>query len=249
MRKPGARPSYNTNDLLTLQPIEAEGKSQCSDAATRWLIHPGQTVSVTLQFASAEVTDLTARVAMMSVVSGTISEVVVRACSAYPQVKMDPQCIFPKFRRTAKPGAQLRHCYIMQPGHFDFGRLPIAAERPAPGDIPNVPNVHSAELAIENNGKFATQVKFELVSQAGTAVCTPPAGKPGKGKKVPLKPAPAFSISPSELHLEVGETKHLTLMCFPLEEGQVQDVLKIIVAGNPDSSEFPIVATGQQAVV
>lgn len=239
-RRPAVRAECNGRHMLALQPMDEGEKEQA-----RWVIQPGCTVRMRLQFASEEVTDLTSRLAMMTQVGGAISEIPVRASCAYPQVNTDPQRIFPKFKRNAKPGINLRHCYIMQRGHFDFGIVPVSTELPSPEGKLDTPSIHIAVLNIENNGKFSAQVKLDLASLASEVGSTPPGGKPGKPKKVPQKPQSVFSITPNELYLEIGQADTFKVACFPHEQGPVQDTLRLSVMGNPDVSEFTIIANCQ----
>lgn len=229
--------------MLSLRPCQPT-PNNCMDAATRWIIQPGKSTSVGVQFASAGVMELNTHMAMLTMVGGAVAEVTVSACCAYPQVNSNPQRVFRKCIGTAKPGKELCHCYVMQQKYFDFGRVPVLTEHPTLQDIPSLPNIHITDLVIENDGKFRSHVKLELSSSIGELV-SPPSGKPGKAKKAPPEPASAFLVLPSELALEVGETKISKLMCFPSEEGQTRDVLRIVVLGNPDISEFSILATGE----
>eukprot|EP00892_Ulva_mutabilis_P006441 jgi/Ulvmu1/4169/UM019_0148.1 len=249
VRKPRVRSLYGgCNRMLTLHPVDNAEHADCSAAASRWLLNPGESGVAKVQFASADVTNLVTRLAFTNVVSGAISEVTVRANCAYPRVNVDPLHVFPKTRRSAKPGMELRHCYVMQPGYFDFGCLHINTERPAPGELPDVQSIHTVDLKLQNDGNFVAEVKIDLDSLMSETAGTPPAGKPGKGKKAPSRVLSAFTVSPREMCIEVGETKQFTLMCYPTEEGHVQDMLRIAVVGNPAPSEFSVIAKGQHSI-
>lgn len=241
VRRPAVRAECSGQHMLALWSMEAEEKEQ-----TRWVIQPGCTVRMGVRFASEQVTDVSARLAMMTQL-GAVSEITVRASCAYPQVNMDPKRIFPKYKRNAKPGIELRHCYIMQRGHFDFGSVPVSTDLPSSDSILDTPSIHVAVLTIENNGKFNAKVKIDLASHGSEAGSTPPSSKTGKPKKVPQKPHSVFSTTPNELYLETGEAGTFKVACFPHEQGPVQDTLRLTVMGNPNITEFTIIANFQDS--
>lgn len=248
VRRPAIPVAHDGQQLLSLHTIDDEDQEGHAAATSRWVIQPGCTVRVRVQFASTEVADLSTRLALMTQVGGAISESTVRASCAYPEVSLDPKSIFPRIQRKAKAGVELRHCYAIQPGHFDFGPLPVSRERPASGNSSDPPSNHTACLKLENNGKFIAHVKLELVSLANDALSAPPGSKAGKARKAPPKPLSAFSIKPNEVWVDVGQTKEFELSCFPLEQGPVEDALRITVVDSPLSSEFSIIAAGQGTV-
>ncbi|CAE7232354.1 Hydin [Symbiodinium sp. CCMP2456] len=219
---------------------------------TRWLIEPHGKVRLLLKFFSEDIG--TYQAALCFEVVGGINNnapvsIAASGITAFPGISSDPRNVFTRRAKMKPASGYASKQFILSTGVFEFGPLLIGRSADSRADAASDPHVkqHVENFRITNNSLFKADVAFALASAQA-----PPAEDPGKktpgGKKG--EPAPTafeeypFLVEPSELELEVGETKELKVSCFPVKEGTYTDTIIAKITDNPDPVEFAIAAIG-----
>lgn len=215
---------------------------------TRWLIKPKERVRLLLKFFSEEIGNYQSSLGF-EVVGGTKQNahvsIDVTGITTFPGISSDPRNVFMRRVKTKPASGYASKQYIASTGVFDFG--PLLAGRSA-NDAPDDASEqfvkqHIEQFRITNNSMLKADVAFSLAS---AKVPEDPKAKPG-GKNAaapnPLEEFP-FTIEPKQLELEVGETKELSVSCFPVKEGTYSDTIVANITDNPEPVEFQLAAIG-----
>lgn len=261
MRKPVPRKLNPTASQFTLtdsNPSDAVDKADSQDTShaewvqnSRWILQPGETKTVSLQFKSDDVTDVTAKLLFQAYTGDDKAEVTVRASCAYPQICSDPNTLFVRSQKikAGQEELQFKQCYISNRSRFQFGA--VLAGVPAPEELQDIHADHNTILKVVNDGRFDARVSFAIksVKAAQDLAEEAAAGKGGKGKKgAPTVPVidSCFSVLPSALEIPRGESATAKLVCLPSEIGEVHDAILCTVDENPQQLEFSVMVTGEE---
>lgn len=264
LRKPGPRkpnPSAAHFTLMDAISSDSTGTAAAQDSAgevvgsrSRWILQPGQTKTVCVQFKSDDVLDATAKLQLQAYTGEDKVDVTVRASCAYPQICVDPKLLFAKSKKikVGQEDIQFKQCYIPSRSRFQFGA--VLAGVTVPEDLRDIHSDHTAMLKVQNNGRFDARVSFAIKSvKVSQEAAEDAAGaKGGKGKKgAPVVSAAesCFSVLPSVLEIPQGETASAKLLCFPTELGELHDAVICTVDENPEPVEYAVMATGEEAQV
>ena len=222
--------------------------------SSRWILQPGQTKTVFVEFKSDDVLDATAKLQFQACTGEDKADVTLRASCAYPQICADPQILFPKSKKikVGQEEIQFKQCYIPNRSRFQFGAVLTGVT--VPQDLRDIHCDHTAVLKVENNGRFDARISFAIKSiKAAQESAEDAAGaKGGKGKKgAPAPPTveSCFSVLPSVLEIPQGQTASAKLLCFPPELGEIHDAIICTVDENPEPMEYAVMATGEEAKV
>ena len=260
LRKPSIRKPNPSAAHFTLMDAPSDSAA-AQDAAegvvskrSRWILQPGQTKTIFVQFQSDDVLDATAKLQFQAYTGEDKADVTLRASCAFPQICADPQLLFAKSKKikVGQEEIQFKQCYIPNRSRFQFGA--VLAGVTVPQNLRDVHCDHTALLKVENNGRFDARVSFAIKSTkaAQDNVEDTVGAKGGKGKKgAPVAPPveSCFSVLPSVLEIARGETASVKLLCFPTELGEIYDAVICTVDDNPEPMEYAVMATGEDAKV
>lgn len=257
LRKPVPRKPNPCATHFTLMDVTGGDQESSGGAVanrSRWILQPGQTKTVCVQFKSDDVLDVTAKLQFQAYTGDDKADVTFRASCAYPQICEDPQVLFAKSKKikAGQEEIQFKQCYIPNRSRFQFGA--VLAGVTVPADLGEVHSEHTTLLRVENNGRFDARVSFAIksVKAAQGSAEDATGGKAGKGKKgAPVEPVAesCFSVLPSVLEISKGSCAQAKILCFPTDLGEVQDAIVCTVDENPEPVEYAVAATGEELKV
>lgn len=245
-RTESKKPGDKTDKTPPPPPVE-----EPVEQPTRWLLKPHERVRLLLKFFSEENGHYQSSLGFEVV--GGINEnahvsIDVTGITTFPGISSDPRNVFMRRVKTKPASGYANKQYIASTGVFDFG--PLLAGRSAPAASESTDEAteqfvkqHIENFRITNNSLLKADVAFSLAS---AKVPEDPKAKPGgKGAAAPnpLEEFP-FTIEPKQLELEVGETKELSVSCFPVKEGTYSDSIVATITDNPDPVEFQLASIG-----
>ncbi|CAG9464033.1 unnamed protein product [Pedinophyceae sp. YPF-701] len=209
---------------LELQLVEVE----------RWVLPPRGRVELEVQFLSQEVGTFHESLGFECRGGNHLELACVGRC-AYPQISSDYRNVFMRKSKARPALAHISKQYIVSENVFDFGPLLLGLDKKGldfagiaekfPGNI--------AGLRITNNGLFPLSATFALAST-------------GKDE------GPVFSISPTAMDLEVGETRELQVAAFPNPKDGTEparDAVVVHVQDNPGEVKFDLQCVGSKPEV
>ncbi|CAK8990089.1 unnamed protein product [Durusdinium trenchii] len=230
-----------------------EGKEGTEiEQPTRWLIEPHGRVRLLMKFFSEDKFGRQSEIGKyqtslgFEVVGGIYGNapvsIDVEGITAFPGISSDPRNVFMRRVKTKPASGYASKQYVASSGIFEFGPL-LVGRSPDAKDEASEPYLkqHIENFRITNNSFLKADVAFSLASAAKV-----PDDPKAKAKAAPapsLEEFP-FTIEPKQLELEVGETKELSVSCFPVKEGTYSDTIVATITDNPDAVEFAIAAIG-----
>jgi len=132
-----------------------------------------------------------------------------------------------KSRPPQQPESLLSKSFVVSENAFDFGPLLIKKDPEQRHNDETMRHANSSILQITNNGKYKVDASFTLKS-------TLPAEEGGTGEKSP------FILEPETMHLDVDETKNLTVFSFPDQAKLFKDEIVCLIKDNPNPTIFNI---------
>ena len=203
---------------------------------TRWVLAPGEAVTLEVHFKSTEIGKFQERF-MFEVRGGNMLELNCEGTCAYPQIATDYRNVFYRKAKGRPSTPLVNKQFIISEEVFDFG--PLLAGRKKDGYLDDKVPENGSLFRITNNGLFDLKAKFWLQSTVKKE------GEPGTAE------GGEFIVNPPTMELAIGETQDLRVFAFPSEKSlnTIEDTVVCSVDQNPKVSTFKVKAIGTKPQV
>ena len=191
----------------------------------RWVVPANESITLRLRFQSNELGQFDQTLNFELLGTRRKYHLYCRGLCAFPQISKEPRVVFPHRKKTKKEDEIVHKKYIIDCETLEFGPLLLCTK---PKDkIKADSDQRSAEnleiLTIQNNSPQQCHVKFCLQNDA-------------KGD--------TFSLHPTEIELQPGESQPLRVWAIPRSEARFEDSIVCCIKENPQPVVFKVACTG-----
>ncbi|EGR28756.1 hypothetical protein IMG5_169530, partial [Ichthyophthirius multifiliis] len=228
----------NNNNITQITQPNIEFKPQdLTDKPTRWIIPANQTLLLVIRFFTKSVGTYEGKLEFENFYSNKRYVINIKGIADFPTISQLSKNIYWQIKKNRPPNppeSYLQKYYIQNENIFDFGPLLIGKN---PEKRNEIRNINSCTFRISNQGKFDTQLQFQLMSSI-------------KDQNDPEYKKGIFWIEPEILFIAKNDVpQEIRVWAIPEQPIKYKEDIIIMIQDNPLPVILPLQCTGSKPYV